>query len=508
MVKKLHILVIKSFLPPFIGTFLVTIFVLIMQFLWLYVDELVGKGLEAWVIVKLLFYASVQVIPMAMPISVMLSSIMTFGNMGENYELTAIKAAGISLMRIFRPMIIISALLALTNFWVADKLVPAASLRLQTLMFDIRQRHPALNFQPGIFNYDVDGYVIRISKKNPENDMMYNFLVYDHLNAKSNDRVIVADSGLIQVTKDFNYLILTLYNGCQYDEIPEDETDFAKRKFPHREDKFKTYRVIIGLEGFNMQETDEHLFRSNYQMLTAKQLRRKIDSLKMNYQARKNFYVNMLENNYMFVRGIKITSSQDSAQYLNDLIVWRQIKPKNLKVILNTDSLYRTMDIPSKQEIVTNALAYANRIHSQLNVASIDLKTKKIWIAKHEIAYYRKFTFAVACLIFFFIGGPLGAIIRKGGFGFPAIVSVLIFLFYYVISLSSENLILQGVIQAKYGMWISTIVFIPITAYLVYQVSTDRVVTNLDYVFAKIKENIVKFFAFLRRKKKIRGSDN
>ncbi len=500
MIKKLHILVIRSFFPPFLATFMVSIFVLILQFLWLYVDELVGKGLEAWVLAKLLFYASVQVIPLAMPIAVMLSSIMTFGNMGENYELTAIKAAGISLLRIFKPMIFLSGLLALVNFWVADRVVPAANLKLQTLLFDIRQRHPALNFQAGIFNYDVEGYVIRISRKSPDNDMMYNFLIYDHTNAQANNRVIVADSGQIQVTKDLSYMVITLYNGCQYEDIEETEQDFSKRKFPHREDYFKTYRVIIRLEGFNMKQTDDRLFRSNYQMLTAKQLKRKIDSLKRNYERRKLFYENLLLNNYYFTRAIKLLTPKDTAKYYSSLLVWRQLKPSELKIVLNTDSVYQAMDISTKQEVIANALAYANRVHSQLNVAQLDLKTKKIWIAKHEIAYYRKYTLAIACLIFFFVGAPLGAIIRKGGFGFPTIVSILIFLFYYIISISSENLILQEVIPANIGMWISTIIFIPLTGYLVYKVSTDRVITNFDYYIEKVKEFFQNLFKFLRKK--------
>ena len=501
MFKKLHILVVKSFIPPFIATFVVAIFVLILQFLWLYVDELIGKGLEAWVIIKLLFYASVQVIPLAMPIAVMLASIMTFGNMGENYELTAIKAAGISLFRVFMPMIIISAFLGLVNFWVADKIVPEANLRLQTMLFDIRQRHPALNFQPGLFNYDVEGYVIRIGRKSPNSDMMYDFLVYDHTNAEANNRVIVADSGLIQITKDFSYLVLSLYNGCQYDDIPEKQFNFEQRHFPHRADYFKTYRVIIKLEGFNLKQTNDRLFRSNYQMLSSKQLKHKIDSLKKNYERRKQYYVNMLLNNYLFVRGIKMLTRRDSMRYYQDLLIWRTLKPKQLKIVLNTDNLYRKMSFSEKQEVWHIASSYVNRIISQLNVAAIDLKTKKIWIAKHQIAYYKKFTLAIACFIFFFIGAPLGAIIRKGGFGFPTIISILIFLFYYIISISSENLILQGVLSADIGMWISTILFIPITGYLVYRVSTDRVVTNLDYYIEKFKEILQNIAKFVRRKK-------
>ena len=500
MVKKLHVLVLKSFIPPFIATFIVAIFVLILQFLWLYVDELVGKGLEAWVIIKLLFYASIQVVPLAMPISVLLSAMMTFGNMGENYELTAIKSAGISILKVFRPLIVLSALLGLLNFYFADTIVPAANLKLQTLLFDIRQRHPALNFQPGIFNYDIEGYVIRISKKNPHNDMMYNFLIYDHKNAFANNRLITADSGTLRVTEDFKYLIADLYHGHQYEEMRENETEFSKRKFPHREDKFTHYRVVIKLEGFQMKETDERLFKSNYQMLSARRLRHKIDSLKIAYQRRKNFYEDVLLNNYMFVKGLKLYSRRDTFDYYDALKIWYQIPAKKLPIVVNTDSLYNHMDISSKQEVITRALNFANRIISQLKMAKIDLKSKQVWIAKHEIAYYRKFTFSVACFIFFFIGAPLGSIIRKGGFGFPAIASVLIFLLYYVISISGENLILQGGLKPEIGMWISTIVFIPISAYLVYKVATDKVITNFDYYLSMVVDFIKRIFSFSKRK--------
>ncbi len=502
MIKRLHWLVIKSFIPPFIATFIVAIFVLILQFLWLYVDDLVGKGLAAWVIIKLLFYASIQVVPLAMPISVMLSSMMTFGNMGENYELTAIKSAGISLVRVYTPLIVISAIIGIITFYFSDKVVPAANLKLQTMLFDIRQRHPALNFEEGIFNYDIEGYVIRIDKKNPNNDMMYNFIIYDHKNALRNNRLITADSGTLRVTKDFKYLIADLYNGRQYEEQKEEETEFAKRHFPHTEDKFSHYRVIIKLEGFDLKETDERLFKSNYQMLSARQLRHKIDSLKMAYNRRKKFYENVLLNNYMFVRAIKLYSRKDTFNYYNELKIWRQIPPKKLPIVVNTDSLYNSMDISSRQEAITRALNFANRIVSQIKMARIDLKSKRIWIAKHEIAYYRKFTFSIACLIFFFIGAPIGSIIRKGGFGFPAIASVLIFLLYYVISISSENLILQGGLNAEFGMWLATIIFIPISGYLMYKVSTDKVITNIDYYIAQVSDFLKKIGKFTIRKAK------
>ena len=498
--KKLHILVLKSFFPIFIATFFVSIFVLILQFLWLYVDDLIGKGLEAWVIFKLLFYASIEMIPLAMPIAVMLSSIMTFGNMGENYELTAIKAAGISVLRVFRPLIIVSALIAVFNYYLSDKIVPVASIKLETMLFDIRQRHPALNIQPGIFNYDIDGYVIRISHKNPNTDMMYDFLVYDHLNARANNRVIAADSGLIQMTRDYSYLILTLYHGCQYEEEPEKEMDFSKRHFPYREDYFDKYRVVIKLQGFKLQQTDYHIFGSSYQMLTSRQLRERIDSLLMQYHAREHFYVNLLLNNYMFLRGIKMYDRRDTFQYYNSLKIWRRLDPKKMPVILNLDKAYQKMSLNNKSDVMAIALGYASRVYSQLNVAEIDLKTKKIWIAKHEIAYYRKLTFAVACLLFFFIGAPLGAIIRKGGFGFPVIVSIILYLIYYIISISSENLILQGSLNPAIGMWIATVIFVPIGIFLVYRVSTDRVVTNFDYIVQNTLLVFKRIFRFLRKR--------
>ncbi len=500
MIKKLHVLTLKSFIAPFIATFIVAIFVLILQFLWLYVDELVGKGLEAWVIIKLLFYASVQVVPLAMPISVMLSSMMAFGNMGENHELIAIKSSGISIIKVYRPLIILSALLGLLNFYFADTVVPAANLKLQTLLFDIRQRHPALNFQPGIFNYDVEGYVIRISKKNPHNDMMYNFLIYDHKNAFANNRLITADSGTLRVTDDMKYLVADLYNGYQYEEIHEDQPDPALRKYPHREDKFSHYRVIIKLQGFQMRQTDERLFRSNYQMLSARRLRQKIDSLKIAYERRKKFYEDIILNNYMFVKGLKLYSRRDTFNYYAAMKIWYQIPPKKLPIVTNTDSLYQHMDITSKQEAITRALNFANRIISQLKMAKIDLKSKQVWIAKHEIAYYRKYTFSVACFLFFFIGAPIGSIIRKGGFGFPAIASVSIFLLYYIISISGENLILQGGLKPEIGMWLSTFIFIPIGAYLVYKVATDKVITNFDYIMTKIQTFLKRAFSYSKRK--------
>jgi len=502
--KKLHILVLKAFIPPFLAAFFVSVFVLILQFLWLYIDELVGKGLEFWVIAKLLFYASLQVVPMATPIAVMLASIMTFGNMGEHFELTALKSSGISLMKIFKPVIFASALIAMGNFFFANNVLPYANLKLSTLLFDVRQQHPALNFQKGIFNYDLDGYVIRIGDKSKNTAMMYDFLIYDHKNAKFNDRVIVADSGTIKVTDDFNYLVLNLYNGCQYDEMPEEERDLHKRKFPHREDFFSKYTVVVKLEGFQFKETDMSLLKHNYDMLNVLELNKKIDSLKTAYRKRQEYYVRIMENSLFFRQKVKLRSHKDTLENFAAFQTWEKIDPKDLPVIFDVDSAIEAQSYKQKVLIYRDAIDLAKKVDNQLKIASMELDSKRAWIAKHEISMYRKLTLSLACLLFFFIGGPLGAIIRKGGFGLPTIISVLIFMLYYVISIFSEKLIAQGVMSASFGMWISSVFLIILGAYLAYSAAHDKVITNIDYYLNKLKD-FSKKIGRLFVKKKFKG---
>ncbi|MBU1627211.1 LptF/LptG family permease, partial [bacterium] len=269
--KKLHILVIRSYLGPFVFTFFIAIFVLLMQFLWKYIDDLVGKGLDLDVLSELLFYASATFVPMALPLAILLSSLMTFGNLGEYYELVALKSSGISLQRTMFPLVILSILISLSAFFFANNVMPVANLKFQSLLYDVRHQRPELNIQPGIFYKGIDNFVIKVARKDHKTNMMYNVMIYDHTENNGNENLTIADSATMDVTPDEHYLILTMYDGRKYEELPEDKRgerkSFEELIRPHRHSSFEKETIMLDLSGFGLKRSDEDLFSENEEML-------------------------------------------------------------------------------------------------------------------------------------------------------------------------------------------------------------------------------------------------
>ena len=495
--KKLHILTLKSFVGPFLATFFIAIFVLVMQFVWLYIDDFVGKGLSIVVISRLFSLAAITMVPMALPIAVLLAAIMTFGNFGEHFELTAIKSSGISLQRIMSPLIIVAIIISIGAFTFAEKVIPVAHLKMLTLLFDIRQQNPSLDIQSEKFNNDVTDVSIRILKKNPKNNMMYDFMMYDHTNHSGNSTVIIADSGKMQMSDDLQYLLLTLYSGKTYEELSEDESLLEKRSFPHRIDQFETQTLFIKLRGFNIEESDESLYKKNYQMLNMRQLRSSIDSLSDKYQFRDEYFLMSLNRNKYLRSEIKLIDIEDSVKYLTSDSIKRSIKVENLIIVQDLDTLYAKQTIQKKQNILQTALDYAIATEQFVNNSKKELRTKQEWIAKYEITWHKKITFSIACLIFFFIGAPLGAIIRKGGFGLPVVVSVFFFLLYYILTMFCEKFVREVVWNEIFGMWLPSLLVFPLGIFLTYKATTDSVILNFDSYVDGLKKIIKK----IRRKK-------
>jgi len=489
MIKKLNLLVIKSFVGPLIATFFVALFVLLMQFLWLYIDDLVGKGLSVWIIGELLFYASAHLVPMALPLAVLLASIMTFGNMSEHFELTAIKAAGISLQRIMFPLIIICALMAYGAFFFANVLQPIADLKFYTLLYDVKQQHPALDIKEGIFNNDIEGFSIKIGDKHSSQTMMYDFMIYDHKSQSGNKIVTIADSGTIKVTDNMKFTIVDLYNGVRYEESEEEEKDITKRTFPQQIERFDKQTIIFPID-FDFTKSDESLFKHNYQMLNVSQLSDAVDSLKSKYANRQILFNQNLKTLRLIKNGIKIISADDSAKFNRKDSVLNNISPQQLPVVFNIDSIYNSYPITTKNEILSTAIEFADNTISEIVRTKEDLFQRHKYCAKHEVALHQKFTFALACFIFFFIGAPLGAIIRKGGFGLPIVISVLFFIIYYVITMSTAKFVKEGVWSAYLGVWFASYLLMPIGIFLTYKATTDSAIFNLD----SYAENIRKFF--------------
>ncbi len=475
--KKINTLVIRSFLGPLVFTFLISLFVLLMQFLWKYVEDFVGKGLEWTIIAEVLFFASASLVPMALPLAVLLASVMSFGNMGEYYELTAVKAAGISLLRVMRPLIIFTFFISLGAFFFSNNVLPYTNLKFARLLFDVNRKRPELNIRTGVFNNDIEGYSIRIKEKNNKTLMMYDFMIYDHTKHIGNPEVTMADSGFLKITGNKKYMIATLYNGRTYTEVPE--TNVKDRKYPHRIDIFDKQTIIFELTGFDFKESQENLFRSNYKMMSLSQLEEAINSLTAVYKERQAEYPKrLLKFNYFKfekkpdkVKEKDIVEQDSLAKYAN---------PEKLKPNIDIDSMYATLSPQGKKQAIQKAEEGVKRMLTSLDNTHQTMDDRMRWIRKHEIEWYRKFSLSFACIIFFFIGAPLGAIIRKGGFGMPFLVSIILFMLYYVLSISGEKFVREGVLPVLVGSWLSSAVLFPLGFFVTFKASRDSVILNKD----------------------------
>lgn len=501
IIKKLHTLILKSFFVLLLPSLFITIFVLILQFIWLYADDIIGKGLQLSVFFELLYYLSLVNFTMALPIAVMLASIMTFGNMGEHFELTAAKSAGISLYKIMSPIFTLAIVFTITSFLFANNIFPYATLKAYSLIASIRQQHPSLRIQEGIFNYDVNGYVIRVAEKSKTSQMMYGFIIYDHLNYVGNQQVLSADSGTVTVTEDLGHMIITLYDGQQYEELKEDATDPDDFKYPYHIDQFKKQVVIIPLDGFGYKETDMSLYSQHYNILNLRQLNTKIDSLEDAYNQKIDYYHKVMMNNDVLKNQVKFRTTLDSNNFYDQISVLNQTKPDELDVFFDTDSAFSSQSLHNQKEILKLAVTNSENLYNRINVFYQEFDSRREWLAEHQIAKNKKYVFALACFIFFFIGAPLGTIIRKGGFGLPTIISVLLILTFYVILTLGEKLARDGAMSAFNGIWLAVYIFLPFEFYLFYKASRDSVLLNYDYY----RDTFEKFFRaitpnFLRRK--------
>jgi lipopolysaccharide export system permease protein len=450
-------------------TFFIVVFVLLMQFLWRYVGDLVGKGLELKVLGEMLFYASFGVLPYAFPLAMLLASIMTFGALGENYELVAMKSAGISLFRIMRPLIVIAAFVAFVAFYFSNNILPKTNLKFTTLMISVKQQRPELVLQKGVFTNELDGYSIKIGEK--KNNVLYDLLIYDHTQNKSNESVTVADSGYLKITEDKKYMVLTLYNGINYsEEQPNERNDVNKR--PFRRDKFDEQTIRIKVNNFDFNRRDEGIYKNMYRMLNLRQLKLMTDTLNENYYNQLRDYLLQIDVNPTISRHVvDLTELNDSLKQKS------VIAPDS---IINFDEYFTGIDKWVKAEIAMMALDRARNNMQNLNLFQGQLTDRKRNINKYDMEMHRKFTLSIAVFIFFFVGAPLGAIIRKGGLGMPVVVSILLFIAYYIVSMTGEKSAREDVWQMISGMWFSTFIFFPVGVWLSYMAGTDSAVMSAE----------------------------
>lgn len=469
--KKIDLFMIRSFIGPLILTFFIVLIIFILQFLWMYVDELAGKGLDLKVLSELLFQFSLTFVPLSLPLAILLASLMTFGNLGEYLELTALKSSGVPLQRIMMPIFIFASCLAVASFLFADYILPISTRKARTLLHDIRRKRPELNIQAGTFYNAIDGFSIKITDKDPETNRLEGIYIYDHREGIGNTAVIHADSGYMTVTGDESGLILTLFNGYAYKDIEEKNVPQDKRKYPFRRDRFSEQTMVIELTGFGLSRSGLDLYRSNYAMLNTTELSFFIDSLSTRYRTRSETYFDEFSRTRLFTPAHYF--SGDYYHY-GDTAAAMKLKDFNCR------AAFDTLSFQDKSTSVNRALNLARDGTAFMIEKSESLMAEAKNLKRYEAERYKRYTLPIACLVFFFIGAPLGAIIRKGGLGTPAVISVLFFLFYYVITLSGEKFAKELIISVPLGMLASTIILLPLGIYLTYKATTDAAIMDAE----------------------------
>lgn len=441
-----------------------------MQFLWRYIDDLAGKGLEAPVILELLMYASAHLIPMALPISVLLSGIMAFGNLSENNELLAFKTTGVSLVRLMMPLAAVVVVITFGAFFFANNIVPNANLKFRSLLYSIKEQKPAMDIVDGVFYGGIEGFSIRVAEKDPETDELNDIMIYDKSEKRGNVMVTRAEKGKMYITEDKHFLILDLFNGYRYHEMPEDKGKPNPTR-PHTKLSFKTYKIRFDLSSFNFTRAKEDLWKNSTQMLNVKQLTHYIDTTYIK-QERKVEYVGEYCIPYF-------NFLSDSNFALVDSV------SENL-VVCDSTHYISTITNTSARPVIQRALSHARSIKGSLKSATneIEYQTKRRIGAKIEL--HRKLTLSLACLLLFFIGAPLGAIIRKGGFGLPVVYAIVLFIVYYIVMIGSEKSAKQQVITPEAGMWFPVLFILPLALLLTIRANRDAKMINLGLMFQQL----------------------
>lgn len=465
MIKKLDKLILKSFIGPFIATFVIAFFVLMMQILWKYVDDLVGKGLDFITVAEFLWYASASLLTLAMPIAILISSIMTFGSLGESFELVAIKSAGISLLRFMRPLAIVALFLCGITFIIANYIIPVANLKFITLYNDIYYKKPAFVLKEGIFFTYIPNYAIKVGKKDPDGVGIADIIIYDQTNPLQ-DNLIAAKKGEMKISDDKNFLEFNLEDGVRYQE----KGNFMDPTTEYIRLGFKDFKKSFDLSILQKQTTNDSVFRNNYKMLSARQLSKNIDSLSIVEDSISKRTVSTLRNY------LKFYEVPDS--------IWKTVAAPTLKK--NEPVFHDTI----RRKVSASAVSKITEIRNTLQFNSADVTQRVNDIRLHKIEWHRKYSLSLACLVLFFIGAPLGSIIRKGGLGMPLVAAIIFFLIFHLLNMFGEKFVKENLTSPFNGMWLSFLVLVPIGIFLTYKAMHDSQLFNKELYsrsFRKIK---------------------
>lgn len=482
--KKIDTYLIKQFLPLFFMTFLVCIIILLMQFLWKYVTDLVGKGISVGVLAEFFIYAVLYMVTTALPLAILLSSLMTFGNLGEKFELTAMKSAGISLFRIMRPLMVLVFLISVGAFYFSNNISPIVQKKLWSLMFSIRNKSPELEIPASEFYHGIDGYSVYVRSK--EGRLLKDMMIYDMSKGFKNANVTLADSGYIQLTADKKYLMLTLYNGESFENIDSKSNNVSGSSIPYRRETFGTKQVLINFDA-DFNRYDESVMEDNSVSKNISQLKKSIDSTTVIFNTRVSEQANTLTTKKYLGRNKEYDRNFEESIAAN-------IENVNM-TDYNADSLFAHLSSIEKKQSIERAYEIAKNMNGDVVYNKIMLNEAGNYMRRHKIDLHRKFSLSFACLIFFFIGAPLGAIIKKGGFGVSVVISVIMFIIFYIFETTGYKMARDGLWEIYQGMWLSSAILLPIGIFLTYKATTDSTLFNIEHyqkIWQKTKEYFLK----------------
>lgn len=459
MIKKLDILVLRSFIGPFIATFFLTLFVLILQFFWLWIDDYVGKGIDTDIMLRLILYLSATLVPMALPLAILLSSIMTFGSLGETFELVAIKSAGIGLLRFMRPLFIVSILLAGLAFLFNNYVIPVATLKMKTLHYDLVNKKPAFDLKEGVFYTTIPNYAIKVARKEKDS-ILHDVIIFENSTGPQ-DNVIVAETGIMRVSNDKQFLEFILKNGWRHEERGQrfnTNSDYIRLGF-------KEYKKVLDLSVLGLNQTPDSTYKDRYEMLSVRQLSKAIDSL----DKHTNKYGERGRREYQTYLGF--VKNLDTG--------WLKVKVPPVTV----DSFRKLIPDTAYRQVVDQSISYANSLKSAVEGMAADYNSRRKDLRQHLTAWHEKFTMSIAVVVLFLIGAPLGSIVRKGGLGSPVIFAVFFFVIFFLLNNFGKKFVKEDVLQPAAGIWLATVVLVPIGLFLIWKALHDSQLFNKEIYF-------------------------
>lgn len=489
-IKHIDRYLFATFIQLFCATFFICLFIVVMQFLWLHINDFVGKGLPLGVMIEFFFYSSLTSVPLALPLAILLASLMTFGNLGESLELLAMKSAGISLFRIMKSLTYFIAVVCIGAFFFSNNVIPYAQSKMWTLMFSIRQKSPELEIPVGEFYSGIQGWNLYVRDRDNRTGELKDIMIYDFSDGFSNASVTTADAAYIRLTADKKNLKLTLYNGESFENLNQQTTGVRTGNIPYRRETFAEKEILIDFDA-NFNRMDESMMSNQHISKNIVRLTHDIDS------------VNTLRDSTRTAFSEEMTTRKYFGQAYSERELEKiAAQPVDVAMAeIDVDSLFLTLSQDDMEKAMRQAVSRARNVMNDIEYRRAVIEEMDAYYIRHDIEWHRKFTLSFACLIFFFIGAPLGAIVRKGGLGLPVVISVVFFIIYYIIDTTGQKMAREGLWQVWEGMWLSSAVLLPIGIFLTYKAATDSALMNADaykIFFARIK----RLFTDWRAKKK------